>query len=55
MDTKKLVQVLSDPRGSHIADAFFTARYVGEKSRDKLFHKIKVKNFSKSFNLVFYF
>ena len=35
-DSDKLSQLLSDPRGSHITDAFMTSVTIGEKSRENL-------------------
>ena len=35
-DSEKLCQILSDPRGCHITDAFMTSPTIGEKSRESL-------------------
>ena len=35
-DSEKLCQILSDPRGCHITDAFMTSSTIGEKSRESL-------------------
>jgi hypothetical protein len=35
-DASKLANILSDPRGSHITDAFMTSTSLGEKSRESL-------------------
>uniref|UniRef100_A0A182QVR7 PUM-HD domain-containing protein n=1 Tax=Anopheles farauti TaxID=69004 RepID=A0A182QVR7_9DIPT len=36
MPSDRLVEILCDPRGSFIANAFVKSRFVGEKSREKL-------------------
>ncbi|XP_076239008.1 nucleolar protein 9 [Calliopsis andreniformis] len=36
-----LLHLFSDPKGSHIVDAFMDSKYVGEKSREKLAKKLK--------------
>lgn len=41
MDTSQLRDLLSDPFGSRIVDAFFSAEFVGEKSHDKLIQKLQ--------------
>ncbi|XP_017757208.1 PREDICTED: nucleolar protein 9 [Eufriesea mexicana] len=40
-DGEELVQLLEDPRGSRILDAFMDSKYIGEKSREKLTKKLK--------------
>ena len=35
-DTEELCQLLEDPKGSRIVDAFMDAQFIGEKSREKL-------------------
>lgn len=40
MDTGDLKDLMCDPVGSHIVDAFVDAEFVGEKSREKMFHKL---------------
>ena len=42
METSQLKDLLCDPCGSHIMDAFVAGQYVGEKSREKLTHKLQV-------------
>jgi nucleolar protein 9 len=42
LDSDTLVQIFSDPKGSHVSDAFVTSKFVGEKSREKLFQSLKV-------------
>ncbi|XP_049538785.1 nucleolar protein 9 [Anopheles darlingi] len=36
MNAERLVEILRDPRGSFIANAFVRSRFVGEKSREKM-------------------
>ncbi|XP_035794693.1 nucleolar protein 9-like [Anopheles albimanus] len=36
MDAERLTEILRDPRGSFIANAFVRSRFVGEKSREKM-------------------
>uniref|UniRef100_A0A2M4ASG8 Putative rna-binding protein n=1 Tax=Anopheles triannulatus TaxID=58253 RepID=A0A2M4ASG8_9DIPT len=36
MDAERLTEILRDPRGSFIANAFIRSRFVGEKSREKM-------------------
>ncbi|XP_053679107.1 nucleolar protein 9 [Anopheles nili] len=36
MPNDRLVEILTDPRGSFVANAFVASRFVGEKSREKL-------------------
>ena len=43
-DSEKLCQILSDPRGCHITDAFMTSSTIGEKSHESLI-KILQQNF----------
>jgi nucleolar protein 9 len=43
LDSDTLVQILSDPKGCHVSDAFVTSKFVGEKSREKLFQCLKVE------------
>lgn len=40
MNNEELLQLFSDPKGSRILDAFMDSKYVGEKSREKLFKKL---------------
>ena len=42
-DSEKLCQILSDPRGCHITDAFMTSSTIGEKSRES-FIKVLQQN-----------
>lgn len=42
MDSSELRDLMVDPSGSHIMDAFVSAEFVGEKSREKLVHKLQV-------------
>lgn len=46
MDTGDLKDLLCDPVGSRIMDAFVDAEFVGEKSRDKMFQKLVGSYFS---------
>lgn len=39
MDSEELSQLFGDPKGSRILDAFMDSKYIGEKSREKLFKK----------------
>jgi len=41
MNIDELLQLLNDPKGSRILDAFLDSEYVGEKSREKLYKKLK--------------
>jgi len=41
MSTDELLRLLNDPKGSRVLDAFLDSEYVGEKSRDKLYKKLK--------------
>ncbi|XKL60055.1 hypothetical protein PGB90_001071 [Kerria lacca] len=36
-----LINIFCDPKGSHIADAFFESEFVGEKSKEKLFKVLR--------------
>lgn len=40
MNNEELLQLLGDPKGSRILDAFMDSKYVGEKSREKLCRKL---------------
>ncbi|XP_076766344.1 nucleolar protein 9 [Xylocopa sonorina] len=40
-DGEELARMFEDPKGSRIADAFIDSKYIGEKSREKLFKKLK--------------
>lgn len=42
MDCSELRDLLCDPLGSHIMDAFINGEFVGEKSREKLVNKLQV-------------
>jgi len=42
-DSEKLCQILSDPRGCHVTDAFMTSSTIGEKSRES-FIKVLQQN-----------
>ena len=42
MEMGQLRDLFCDPCGSHIMDAFASSEFVGEKSREKLFHKLQV-------------
>lgn len=46
MDPSELRDLLSDPLGSHIMDAFVSAEFVGEKSREKLVQKLQGSYFT---------
>ncbi|KAH0948178.1 hypothetical protein HN011_012308 [Eciton burchellii] len=41
MSTAELLQLFNDPKGSRILDAFLDSEYIGEKSREKLYKKLK--------------
>ncbi|EFN64117.1 Pumilio domain-containing protein C14orf21 [Camponotus floridanus] len=41
MNNEKLLQLFSDPKGSRILDAFMDSKYIGEKSREKLYKKLQ--------------
>jgi len=41
MSSSELQHMASDPRGSHIMDAFVGSSFIGEKSRDKLIYRMK--------------
>ncbi|CAL4101507.1 unnamed protein product, partial [Meganyctiphanes norvegica] len=41
MSSSELQHMASDPRGSHIVDAFVGSSFIGEKSRDKLIMRMK--------------
>lgn len=41
VDTNKLKEILLDPKGSYIVDAYVSSKTIGEKSRDRLIHKFK--------------
>ena len=51
MDTSELRDLLCDSCGSHVMDAFVSAEFVGEKSREKLLQKIQVCVLSHEFTL----
>ena len=63
MEMGHLRDLFCDPCGSHIMDAFASSEFVGEKSREKLFHKLQVSAkqcsnlfvFSIDFHWNFYF
>lgn len=40
MNSEELLQLFSDPKGSRILDAFMDSKYIGEKSREKLYKKL---------------
>ncbi|KAG5315089.1 NOP9 protein, partial [Acromyrmex insinuator] len=40
MNNEELLQLFGDPKGSRILDAFMDSKYVGEKSREKLYKKL---------------
>lgn len=42
MNIGDLKTVLTDPKGSHVMDAFMKSEYVGEKSRDRMINKLQV-------------
>ena len=42
MEMGALRDLFCDLKGSHIMDAFASSQFVGEKSREKLFNKLKV-------------
>ena len=42
MDNSELRELLCDSCGSHVMDAFVSAEFVGEKSREKLIQKLQV-------------
>ena len=46
MDNSELRDLLADPLGSHIMDAFVCAEFVGEKSREKLVQKLQGSYFT---------
>lgn len=41
MNSEELLQLFSDPKGSRILDAFMDSKYIGEKSREKLYKKLQ--------------
>ncbi|KAK2579133.1 hypothetical protein KPH14_001303 [Odynerus spinipes] len=41
MDNEQLLDLISNPKGSHIIDAFMDSKYIGEKSREKLARKLQ--------------
>jgi len=41
MNNEELLQLFSDPKGSRILDAFMDSKYIGEKSREKLYKKLQ--------------
>lgn len=42
MSAEDILKLFCDPKGSHIADAFFQSQYIGEKSREKMCRILKV-------------
>ncbi|XP_011165699.2 nucleolar protein 9 [Solenopsis invicta] len=40
MNNEELLQIFGDPKGSRILDAFMDSKYVGEKSREKMYKKL---------------
>lgn len=40
MNSEELLYLFSDPKGSRILDAFMDSKYIGEKSREKLYKKL---------------
>lgn len=54
METKHLLEIISDPRGCHIVDAFIQSPTVGEKSRDRLFKKLLVNMVQSFMNSIFF-
>lgn len=58
MKQNSLVLILCNPKGSHIADAFFESEFVGEKSKEKFIKVLEVSEISegiadRSPNLIF--
>ena len=49
MPPKELKTVLSDPRGSHVTDAFMSSPTIGEKSREAVVRALKVIDESSAF------
>lgn len=45
VDTNKLKEIFLDPKGSYIVDAYVSSKTIGEKSRDRLIHKFKVRKY----------
>lgn len=41
MTNEELLQLFNDPKGSRILDAFMDSKYIGEKSREKLYKKLQ--------------
>ncbi|EFN81116.1 nucleolar protein 9 [Harpegnathos saltator] len=41
MNNEELLRLFGDPKGSRILDAFMDSKYIGEKSREKLFKKLR--------------
>lgn len=41
MNNEELLQLFNDPKGSRILDAFMDSKYIGEKSREKLYKKLQ--------------
>jgi len=44
LDSNKLRNLFSDPKGSHLADAFMKSAAIGEKSRDSLVKCLQVNH-----------
>lgn len=42
MKSNALINVFCNPKGSHIADAFFESEFVGEKSKEKFIKILQV-------------
>ena len=45
VDAESLVKIFSDPKGSHLTDAFVSSATIGEKSRESLLKKIQGRLF----------
>lgn len=43
MEATSLIKLTMDPKGSHIIDAFFKSSTIGEKNKEKLLNKFKVR------------
>lgn len=45
MPGSELKSVMCDPKGSHVMTAFIKSEHVGEKSRERLLHRLLVSRF----------
>ena len=45
LDTREIVKLGTDPKGSHVMDSFFKSETVGDKSKEKMLLKLKAMTY----------